>query len=131
MLKKLIIIENGEEVQCDSLEEIVKILIDENFYKMSSEEKKEKMRMKAIANTMNNKMEIVEDVFDNNIDGKFIIKNEITYILSLISINKVILLERIDADIFLKNFNKEDFSNNYVILNKFAKDLLKAILLKI
>ena len=115
MLKKLIIIENGEEVQCDSLEEIVKILIDDNFYKMSSEEKKEKMRMKAIANTMNNKMEIVEDVFDNNIDGKFIIKNEITYILSLISINKVILLERIDADIFLKNFNKEDFSNNYVI----------------
>lgn len=124
MLKKLIIIEDGKEVQCDSLEELVKLLIDNKYYDMSDEEKIEKMKIKALANTLNNKMEIVEEIFDDNIEGKFIIKDEITYVLSLISTDKLILLERKDANIFTKSLNKGQMTDNYIIVNKFAKDLL-------
>ena len=125
MLKKLIIIENGEEVQCDTLEELVKILIDENYYNMTDSEKKENMKIKALANCMNNKIEIVDEIKSSNIEGCFIIKNEITYILSLLTINKVVLLERVDANILTKTLNKEGIKDNYIIVNKFAKDLLK------
>ena len=128
MLKKLILIENGQEEQYDSLEEIVKELIDENYYEMNDEEKKEKMTMKALANTINNRMEIVQNADASNVNGKFIIKDEITYILSLISTNKLMLLERIDANIFAKDLNKENMKDNYIIINKFAKELLERYL---
>ena len=124
MLENLIIIENGVEEQCDSLEELVKLLIDEKFYDMSDEQKLEKMKMKALANTLNYKMEITTEVLDNNIEGKFIIKDEITYILSLISTNKLMLLEKIDANIFAKDLNKDKMTDNYIIINKFSKELL-------
>lgn len=124
MLKNLIIIENGQEEQYGSLEELAKALIDEKYYEMDDEDRKEKMTMKALANTINNRMEIVQNADAGNIDGKFIIKDEVTYILSLISLNRVMLLERIDANIFAKDLNKENMKDNYIILNKFAKELL-------
>ena len=124
MLKKLIIIENGQEVQCDDIESVVKTLIDENFYDLTLDEKKEKMKMKALANSLGMKIDIVDDVKDGNYDGKFIIKDEITYILSLLTTNKVLLLENKEADAFAKNIDKSVIENNYIILNTFAKQLL-------
>ena len=125
MLKKLIIIENGKEFQFDTLDELVKELIDKNFYNMTQNEKKEKMKMKALANCLNTKMNIVEGITaDDSIDEKFIIKDEITYILSLLRTNNVLLLERKDANIFTKYLNKENFEDNYIILNTFAKEIL-------
>ncbi len=125
MLEELIIIENGKEKQCKSLEELVKTLISENYYEISKEEQAEKIKMRAIANTLNNRMEISEETDENSLENKFIIKDEITYILSLISTNKIVLLERKDADIFTKNLNKQKIEDNYIIVNKFARDLLK------
>ena len=124
MLKNLIIIENGQEVQCDDIESVVKTLIDENFYDLTLDEKKEKMKMKALANSLGMKIDIVDDVKDGNYDGKFIIKDEITYILSLLTTNKVLLLENKEADAFAKNIDKSVIENNYIILNTFAKQLL-------
>lgn len=127
MLKNLIIIENGEDQQFDTMEELVKALIDEKYYEMNNEEKKEKMTMKALANTINFGMEVVEEA-GNGTEGKFIIKDEATYILSLVSTNKVMLLEKVDANIFAKNLNKENMKENYIIINKFAKELLNSYL---
>lgn len=124
MLKNLIIIENGQEVQCDDIESVVKTLIDERFYDLTVDEKKDKMKMKALANSIGMKMDIVDDVKDGNYDGKFIIKDEITYILSLLTTNKILLLENKEADAFAKNIDKSDIENNYIILNTFAKQLL-------
>ena len=50
MLKKIIVIENFNKVQCDTEQEVVKLLIDDNYYELSSKEKKEKMEIKALAN---------------------------------------------------------------------------------
>ena len=128
MLSKIIIIENDNKVQCDSEEEVIKLLIDKRYYELSEKEKLERREMKAIANCINNKMQIVEDSDSEDIENKFIIKDEITYVLSLLIINKIILLERIDSNIYTANINKSEMKDNYVIVNKFAKELLKIYL---
>ena len=130
MLKKIIVIENFNKVQCDTEQEVVKLLIDDNYYKLSSKEKKEKMEIKALANCINNKMKVVDKIISNeeSIENKFIIQDEKTYILSLLITNNVTLLERIDSDIYTGLLNKENFEDNYIIVNKFAKELLKKYL---
>ena len=66
MLKELIIIENGKEYQFSTLEEIVKALIDRNYYEMSKEQRIKRMKMLALANSINNKVEIEEKVVRNS-----------------------------------------------------------------
>ena len=136
MLKKIIIIENGEQVQYNRLEEIVKILIDENFYDMDQNKRIQVMRTKALANCINNKREIIQEIqkiqedTTENLNEVFIIKDEITYILSLLMTNKIIILERKDSNIFSGDLNKENIENNYIIINTYAEELLKKYLRK-
>lgn len=128
MLKKIILIENNEEYQCDTIQEVVEMLIDKDFYKLVKEEQINKMKMCAIANCLSNKMKVIEEKeLEKNcdIDEKFIIKDEMTYILSLLTTNNIMLLERIDSNVFTSSLDKSKFDNNYIIVNKFAKDLLK------
>ncbi len=128
MLKKIILIENDKEYQCDTMQEVVKMLIDENYYNFTQEEKINKMKMLALANCLNNKKEIIEEYqLDTNfsIEGNFIIKDEMTYVLSLLLTNNIILLERIDSNVFTKDLDKSNFNDNYIIVNKFAEMLLQ------
>ncbi|MBR2787059.1 MAG: hypothetical protein IKD76_06175 [Clostridia bacterium] len=132
MLKELIIIENGKEYQFSTLEEIVKALIDSNYYEMSKEQRIKRMKMLALANSINNKVEIEEKVVRNSeIEGKFIIKDEITYILSLLVMNKILLLERKDANVFTTELDKSNMKDNYIIVNTFAKILLREYIEKL
>ncbi|MBQ9298450.1 MAG: hypothetical protein IJ223_05445 [Clostridia bacterium] len=127
MLKGLIILEGNEKYQCNTVKDIAEKLIDNNYYELPAEERKNKIKMLAIANCMNNGIEILEDIKENqetNLDGKFIIKDEITYILSLLMMNKIVLLERVDANEFLKDIDKSKISDNYIIVNKYAKVIL-------
>ena len=130
MLSKIIIIENDNKVQCDSEEEVIKLLIDKRYYELSEKEKLEKREMKAIANCINNSFEIVENVNSKDLENKFVIKDETTYVLSLLIINKIILLERIDSNIYTSSIDKSNMKYNYIIVNKFAKELLKNYLEK-
>ena len=130
MLNKVIIIEDDNKVQCDSVEEVVKTLIDEKYYELDEKEKLEKREMKAIANCINNSLEIVENVNSKDLENKFVIKDETTYVLSLLIINKIILLERIDSNIYTSSIDKSNMKDNYIIVNKFAKELLKNYLEK-
>ena len=130
MLSKIIIIENDNKVQCDSEEEVIKLLIDKRYYELSEKEKLETREMKAIANCINNSFEIVENVNSKDLENKFVIKDETTYVLSLLIINKIILLERIDSNIYTSSIDKSNMKDNYIIVNKFAKELLKNYLEK-
>ena len=127
MLKKIIIIENDKKIQCDSEEEVIRLLIDNNYYELTEEEKLEKREIKAMANCINNNMKIVKeiDIDTDNIENKFIIKDEMTYILSLLMTNNIMLLERIDSNIYTGKINKSETKDNYIIVNKFAKMLLE------
>ena len=127
MLQKIIIIENDNKLQCDTQKEVVRVLLDKKYYELTEKEKLEKREIKAIANCINNKKEIVKEIEidDENIEDKFIIKDEMTYILSLLITNKIMLLERIDSDIYTKTLNKSEIKDNYIIVNKFAKEILE------
>ena len=86
------------------------------------------MKMLAMANTLNKKMEIVDNCSCDNINGKFIIKDEFTYILSLLICGNIVLLEKKESNVFIKYTNVPESKDNYIIVNKFAKDILKSYL---
>ena len=54
MLKNLILIENNEKYQFDTLEELVEIIIDKDYYKLDDNQKREKLELKEFANSFCN-----------------------------------------------------------------------------
>lgn len=128
MLNNLIAIEKKNDYQCNTINELVKKLIDEKYYELTLEQRKNKMKMLAMANTLNKKMEIVDNCSCDNINGKFIIKDEFTYILSLLICVNIVLLEKKESNVFIKYTNVPESKDNYIIVNKFAKDILKSYL---
>ena len=128
MLNNLIAIEKKNDYQCNTINELVKKLIDEKYYELTLEQRKNKMKMLAMANTLNKKMEIGDNCSCDNINGKFIIKDEFTYILSLLICGNIVLLEKKESNVFIKYTNVPESKDNYIIVNKFAKDILKSYL---
>ena len=128
MLNNLIAIEKKNDYQCNTINELVKKLIDAKYYELTLEQRKNKMKMLAMANTLNKKMEIVDNCSCDNINGKFIIKDEFTYILSLLICGNIVLLEKKESNVFIKYTNVPESKDNYIIVNKFAKDILKSYL---
>lgn len=63
--------------------------------------------------------------FDKN---AFIIYDEITYILSLLKFNKIILLEKTNANILEKYINKENIEEKLFNFNKFADEIMQKYL---
>ena len=126
-MKNLILIEAEEKYQFDTIEELIKCIIDENYYEISEIEKKEKLKLKAYANCIKTDFQIVSNFETNEtLDNKFFILDEITYIYSLLLLNKVHLLESTDANILTKDLDKTSIKDNYIIVNHFAKELLKS-----
>ena len=128
MLNNLIAIEKKNDYQCNTINELVKKLIDEKYYELTLEQRKNKMKMLAMANTLNKKMVILDICSCDNINGKFIIKDEFTYILSLLICGNIVLLEKKESNVFIKYTNVPESKDNYIIVNKFAKDILKSYL---
>ena len=127
MENKLTIIENGEEYELNSLKELVFTLLGEDFIRLDKKEQIKRMRIKATANCLYNNYDIVENLNISNIDdldNKFIIKNEVTYILSLLLTTNIVIIEKNDAGIFTKYINKEEIKDDYTIINAYAKELL-------
>ena len=127
MLKKLIVIEGDNQTQFENEKELVKKLVSTDYYELPEDKKKEILEMKALGNTLSNKMQILnKDEIEQktNIDGKFVLLDEKTYILSLLLTNNITLLERLDSDIYIKYLDKSKFTKNYVIVNNFAQEIL-------
>ena len=129
MLKNLIVIEGDQKVQCDDEKELTKILLGKDFFELSETEKKKRVELKAVANSLGRDIEIIDDINKLNIkriNNTIIIIDEKTYILSLLSTNKIMLLESVNSNVFIKYIiNKINFTKNYIIVNNFAKQILK------
>lgn len=125
MLKKLILIEDGEKYQLDTLEELVRRIIDNKYYEMTEEERKKKLELKAFANCMQEKIEIITNRNEEiDIEGKFVAIDEMSYIYSLLLLNKVTILESTESNVLTAKLDKADIAENYIIVNYFAKELL-------
>ena len=115
-LKNLIVIEEDRQEQFDTVEELVKALLHPNYYEMTPEEKEKILKLKSAQNSIG--------MPQNSI----IIQDEITYILSLVALDKIILLERKEADLFAKSLDKTQMKNNYIEINFYVKDILRSYL---
>ena len=127
MLDKLIIIKDDKDYQCSTFEEIVKYLINENYYNLTKQEKENIMNKKAIEKAVYKDLKIIKN---NNqikdLNKSFIIIDEMTVILSIIKDqSKIVLLERKDSNIFNKYIKIPNNNDNYAIINTFATQALK------
>lgn len=127
MLDKLIIIEGDKDYQCSTFEEIVKYLINENYYNLTKQEKENIIMKKAIEKAVDKDLKIIKN---NNqikdLNKSFIIIDEMTVILSIIKDqSKIVLLERKDSNIFNKYIKIPNNNDNYAIINTFATQALK------
>lgn len=127
MLDKLIIIKDDKDYQCSTFEEIVKYLINENYYNLTKQEKENIMMKKAIEKAVDKGLKIIKN---NNqikdLNKSFIIIDEMTVILSIIKDqSKIVLLERKDSNIFNKYIKIPNNNDNYTIINTFATQTLK------
>ena len=105
MLKNLIVIEGDQKVQCDDEKELTKILLGKDFYELSETEKKKRLELKAVANSLGRDIEVIDDLNKLNIqriNNTIIIIDEKTYILSLLSTNKIMLLESVNSYVYLR-----------------------------
>ena len=58
----------------------------------------------------------------------FVLYDEITHILSLAKIGKLVILEKTESNIFTKYIDKTNIQDNYVIVNKFVDEILSKYL---
>ena len=128
-MENLIVIEGKEKYQYKDIKSLIENFINKNYFDMSKEERKTELEKKTIANTMQSNIKVAKlektGDFDEN---TFILYDEICYILSMAKFNKIILLERADANIFGRYINKENIKDNYIIINKFANEIMKKYL---
>ena len=133
MENNIILIENENDIKCETKEQTVKILLGDDYYNLSEEEKVERMEIRAIANSLNNpKVRIIKkgeyiDSIDS-LENTFVIYDEITYIYSLLLTNNITMLEKTKEEIFTKGLDKTELTKNYIIVNNFAKELLEKYL---
>lgn len=129
MLDKLIIIEGDKDYQCSTFEEIVKYLINENYYNLTKQEKENIIMKKAIENAIDKGLKIIKNknqIKEKDLNKSFIIIDEMTVILSIIKDqSKIVLLEKKDSNIFNKYIKIPNNNDNYTIINTFATQALK------
>lgn len=127
MLDKLIIIKDDKDYQCSTFEEIVKYLINENYYNVTKQEKENIIMKKAIENAIDKGLKIIKNKDQiKDLNKSFIIIDEMTVILSIIKDqSKIVLLERKDSNIFNKYIKIPNNNDNYTIINTFATQALK------
>ena len=129
-MENLIVIEGKEKYQYKDIKGLIENFINKNYFNMSEEERKKELEKKTMANTMQSNIKVVKLEKDkkNFDENAFILYDEISYILSLLKFNKIILLEKTDANIFSKFINKKNIECNYIIINKFANEILEKYL---
>lgn len=130
MLKKLILIENGQSRQFSQEKDLVEHLMGDGYYNQTETEKLKQMELNAVAKCIGTSLKVVkinkEEVRKEKIDvkNKFIIFDEKTYTLSLLLTQRLMLLENTSSNIFTENLDKSAITDNYIIVNTFAEQLL-------
>lgn len=136
-LKNLILIENGKSKGFDNLEDLIRELLGSNYYNLGKEKKMELMELNAKAKVLNSEHNVVilnnENKSKISVDNNFVVYDEITYVLSSLLVKRYFLLEKESCSIFTKDLDKTDTQNEteYIILNTFAKELLKKYIEKL
>ena len=118
---KYIVVEGENDVKCESFEDVVKALVDERYYDMSEQARKDTLTRKAAANALNTRF------LTNEKDlSEFVLDDEVTYVLSLLRQGTVYLLENANSRELTKGIDIPENGKNYVVVNNFADELLES-----
>ncbi len=128
---------NNKDFQTDDYKELVKKLICPDFYTLSKEERKEKIKLVATANATFKNLRAnelgsderieVRDTYSEGEDIKDTIYtcDDRAYILSLACNNIIMIFERADSSILMKNVRPRCYESEYCVINTHSKELLK------
>ena len=133
----LLEMQNSQDFQTDDYRDIVKQLISQDFYSLSSNEKKAKIKQMAQINALFQNKRNEEHGFSPRIEVRDTYKkgedvsnciytcDEKAYILSLASTNIIMLFERADSRVITANVMPKTYEKDYCVINTHAKELLK------
>lgn len=135
-MDNVVIVEDYEKYCFNTLEEAVKQFLGEDFYNLNDDEKYKVLRLKTVRNAVvNNNLHVIdlrkgEKVVDIE-KNQYIVYDEETFLLSLAKNNDIVLYEKINANIFVRDLNREEIEklekldNDYIIINFCADKLLE------
>lgn len=123
-MKNIIVITDKDSCKIDTKEELIGLFLGYDYFNLSKEKQKERLLEKASFNSFNS-MDLVKltDDFDRN-KPYILIDNEINYILSLLKINNFMILESRNSRVFVRDFMREETSDNYFIINNYVDRIL-------
>ena len=135
-MDNIVIVENYEKYCFNTLEEAVKQFLGEDFYNLNDEDKYKVLRLKTVRNSVfNNNVPVVDlrkgEEISNIKSKQYIVYDEETFFLSLAKNNDIVLYENKNANIFVKNLNKEEketlekLDDDYIIINYCVDKLLE------
>ena len=110
--KRLILVQDGKYEMFDSLKEMICFLLGDDYYSLSSDARRKRVSFKMGANS-------VFSLNENNISCF----DEICFVYWLLLNTNVFLLERKDSGIFTGGLSKSGIYDDYIIVNKYAKNL--------
>lgn len=133
----LLEMQNSQDFQTDNYRDIVKQLISQDFYSLSGNEKREKIKQLAQINALFQNKRNEEHGFSQKIEVRDTYKkgddvsdgiytcDEKAYILSLASTNIIMLFERVDSRVITTNVMAKSYEKEYCVINTHARELLK------
>lgn len=133
----LLEMQNSQDFQTDNYRDIVKQLISQDFYSLSGNEKREKIKQLAQINALFQNKRNEEHGFSQKIEVRDTYKkgddvsdgiytcDEKAYILSLASTNIIMLFERVDSRVITANVMAKSYEKEYCVINTHARELLK------
>ena len=135
-MDNIVIVENYEKYCFNTLEEAVKQFLGEDFYNLNDKDKYEVLRLKTVRNSVfNNNVPVIDlrkgEEISNIKNKQYIVYDEETFFLSLAKNNDIVLYENKNANIFVKNLNKEEketlekLDDDYIIVNFCVDKLLE------
>ena len=135
-MDNIVIVENNEKYCFNTLEEAVKQFLGEDFYNLNDEDKYKVLRLKTVRNSVfNNNVPVIDlrkgEEISNIKNKQYIVYDEETFFLSLAKNNDIVLYENKNANIFVKNLNKEEIEtlekldDDYIIVNFCVDKLLE------
>lgn len=123
-MKNIIVITDKNSCMINTKEELIELFLGYDYFTLSNEKRKERLLEKASLYSFNNINLVKLDDNYNKKDPYILIDNEINFILSLLKLNNIIILEKRNSNVFIKDFMKNDTTDNYFIINNYIDKIL-------
>lgn len=123
-MKNIIIITDKNSCMINTKEELIELFLGYDYFTLTNEKRKERLLEKASLYSFNNINLVKLNDNYNKKDPYILIDNEINFILSLLKLNNIIILENRNSNVFIKDFMKDDTTDNYFIINNYIDKIL-------